>query len=58
MKKVIRNVVGYTAGILFALAPVILLISYFTYTEKVILPATMIILITCTILLIVTEEEK
>lgn len=58
MKKVIRNVAGYTAGILFALAPLILLISYFTYTEKIILPATMVILITCTILLIVTEEEK
>lgn len=58
MKKVIRNVAGYTAGILFGLAPVILLISYFTYTEKIILPATMIIMITCTILLIVTEEEK
>lgn len=58
MKKVIRNVAGYTAGLLFALAPVILLVSYFTYTEKVILPTMMIVIITCTIVLIVTEEEK
>lgn len=57
MKKVIRNVAGYTAGLLFALAPVILLISYFTYTEKIVLSVTMLIMIVCAIILIITDEE-
>lgn len=57
MKKLVRNIACYTGGILFALAPVILLVAYFTYTEKIILPATIFITIICGIILIVTDEE-
>ena len=57
MKKIIRNVAGVTAGVLFALSPLILLVTYFTYTEKEILPVIMFTMLVCGIILIVTEEE-
>ena len=57
MKKLVRNIACYTGGILFALAPVILLIAYFTYTEKIVLSVTMLIMIVCAIILIITDEE-
>ena len=43
MKKIIRNVAGVTAGVLFALSPIILLVTYLTYSEKEILPVIMLL---------------
>lgn len=58
MKKIVRNIAGYTAGITFALSPLILLFMYLTYSEKVIAPLLMLIMLVCGIILIITEEEK
>lgn len=58
MKKIVRNIAGYTVGITFALSPLILLFMYLTYSEKVIAPLLMLIMLVCGIILIITEEEK
>ncbi len=36
MKKIIANILGYYIGLTFAFSPIILMILYFTYTEKTI----------------------
>lgn len=36
MKKVIENILAYYIGLTFALSPIIIMILYFTYTEKTI----------------------
>ena len=36
MKKVIENILAYYIGLTFALSPIIVMILYFTYTEKTI----------------------
>ena len=57
MKKIVRNIAGFTGGFTFALSPLILMITYFTYTEKIILPIVMLIMIVCGIIIIFTDEE-
>lgn len=57
MRRVIRTIAGWSIGLSFALAPVILLFMYLTYSEKLIAPILMLIVIISTIILIFTDEE-
>ena len=57
MKKIIRNIAGYTGVIIFVLSPVILLFMYLTYSEKVVAPLLMAIMLICGIIIILTDEE-
>ena len=58
MRRVIRDIAGWSAGLTFALAPIILLITYITYTEKIILPILMLMMMVSLIILIVTDKEE
>jgi hypothetical protein len=57
MKKIVRNIAGYTGAIIFVLSPVILLFMYLTYSEKVIAPLLMAIMLICGTIIILTDEE-
>ena len=57
MRRVIRTIAGWSLGLSFALAPVILLFMYLTYSEKLIAPILMLIVIISTLILIFTDEE-
>lgn len=57
MKKILREVAGYIMGFSFALAPLILLIMFLTYTEQELAPALIILEIVCGIILITTNGE-
>ena len=57
MKKKVRNIAGYTGAIIFALSPVILLFMYLTYSEKVVAPLLMAIMLICGTIVILTDEE-
>lgn len=57
MKKIIRNIAGYIGAIVFVLSPLILLFMYLTYSEKIVAPLLMIIMIVCGIIIIFTDEE-
>ena len=57
MKKILREVAGYIMGFSFALAPLILLFMFLTYTEQELAPALIILEIVCGIILITTNGE-
>ena len=57
MKKIVRNIAGYTGAIMFALSPVILLFMYLTYSEKIVAPLLMAIMLICGTIIILTDEE-
>ena len=57
MKKIVRNIAGYTGAIVFALSPIILLFMYLTYSEKVVAPLLMAIMLICGTIIILTDEE-
>ena len=42
-----KKIYGYTIGGIFALMPIIMLITYITYTEKIVMPILLIIMIIC-----------
>ena len=52
MKSKIKNLCGIIIGILFGLSLPIILISYFTYTEKIVLPILFVIVALCSLPLI------
>lgn len=57
MKKIVRNIAGYTGAIMFALSPVLLLFMYLTYSEKVVAPLLILIMIVCGTIVILTDED-
>lgn len=50
-----KKLCAYTIAGIFALMPIIMLITYFTYTEKIVMPIVLVILIICGIKL---RKEK
>ena len=58
MRRVMRNISGWIMGLSFALSPVILIIMYLTYSEKIVVPILMLITILCIMTFIITDERK
>lgn len=52
MKNKIKNICGMIIGVIFGLSLPIMLISYFTYTEKIVLPILLVIVALCSLPLI------
>jgi len=50
-----KEIKAYILGTIIGLLPIIMLVSYFTYSEKVVMPITMIIIIAITMKL---RKEK
>lgn len=49
MKKTILNICGIIIGIIFATMPITMIVSYFTYTEKIIMPILLIVMLICSL---------
>ncbi len=47
MKDKLLNICAFIVGTLFATMLPIMIISYFTYTEKIVMPILLVILIVC-----------
>lgn len=52
MKNKIKNICGMIIGVIFGLSLPIMLISYFTYTEKIVLPILLVIVTLCSLPLV------
>lgn len=50
-----KKICAYTIGGIFALMPIIMIITYFTYTEKIVMPIVLLVLLLCGIKL---RKEK
>ena len=58
MRRVMRNVSGWIMGLSFALSPIILIIMYLTYSEKIVVPILMLITVLSIMTFIITDERK
>lgn len=47
MKDKLLDLCGYTIGFIFAAMLPIMMISYFTYTEKIVAPILLVIMLIC-----------
>ena len=57
MKKIVRNIAGYTMATMYALSPLLLIFMYLTYSEKIVAPLLILIMIVCGTIVILTDEE-
>lgn len=58
MGRVMRNISGWIMSLSFALSPVILIIMYLTYSEKIVVPILMLVTVLSIITFIITDERK
>lgn len=49
MKKAVLNICGIIIGIIFATLPITMVVSYFTYTEKIIMPVLLVVMLICSL---------
>ncbi len=54
----ISNFCCYIVGIIFALMPLLLLVTYLTYSEKIVFPILIFIMIICFIIAIFADKKN